>query len=319
MNNSKLVKLAPLVVFAAATMWGTVGMCTRYLYSIGFTPYQASMWRALVAGVIILPLMFIKNPGRMNLKSVKHLGYFVISGTFGLALCYSAYFLTIQASTLAVAAVMLYSSPIMVLIMARFIFKEKLTPKKIVSLIAAFAGCIIMSGILTGGAGALSFKGMIIGFLSGLGYALYNIGSRLALSKYDTFVVTAYTFLFTVLGMIPFTIGDSTGPMMAEHPLSILVVIIMGTFCTLIPYTIYVLALNYVEVGKASVIAFAEPVVATFLGVIFYHEELTFTNIIAILLILLSVLVVSVSFGKKKEAGSRELEAESLELEDAEI
>lgn len=301
MKTSKLAVLGPVIVLAAAVMWGLVGLCTRYLYSIGFTPFQASMWRALVAGMIILPLMFIKNPGRMNLKSFKHLGYFVISGTFGLALCYSSYFLTIQASTLAVAAVMLYSSPIMVMIMARFIFKEALTKRKIISLIAAFAGCILMSGILTGGAGALSPVGLLIGFLSGFGYALYNIGSRLALGKYDTYVVTAYTFLFTVLGMIPFTIGDSTGPMMIEHPFSILVVIIMGTICTLIPYTLYVLGLNYVEVGKASVIAFAEPVTATILGLIFFGERLSLPTVIAIILILISVLVVSVNFGKKKE------------------
>jgi drug/metabolite transporter (DMT)-like permease len=291
MKNNKLARLAPLVVLAAAMMWGTVGMCTRYLYAIGFTPYQASMWRALAAGAIILPFMFLKHPGEMKLKSIRHLGYFLISGTFGLALCYTAYFLTIQASTLAVAAVMLYSSPIMVLIMARVIFKEALNPEKIFSLITAFAGCILMSGILTGGAGALSFKGMIIGFLSGLGYALYNIGSRLALSKYDTFAVTAYTFLFTVLGMIPFTFRGATGPMMTGHPFSILVLIIMGTVCTLVPYTIYVLALNYVEVGKASVIAFAEPVTATFLGLVFFHERLDLINVIAILLILLSVVV----------------------------
>ena len=300
MKNSKQAALAPLVVLAAAMMWGTVGMCTRYLYAISFTPYQASMWRALVAGAIILPLMFVRRPGDMKLKSIKHLGYFVISGTFGLALCYTAYFLTIQASTLAVAAVMLYSSPIMVLIMARIIFREKLMTRKIISLIAALAGCILMSGILTGGADALSFKGMIIGFLSGLGYALYNIGSRLALTKYDTFVVTAYTFLFTVLGMIPFTFSGATGPMMAEHPFSIFVLIIMGTVCTLIPYTLYVLALNNVEVGKASVIAFAEPVTATFLGLIFFHEVLTMNSIIAILLILFSVVVVSVDIRKKK-------------------
>lgn len=293
MNTSKLSNLAPLIVALAAALWGIVGIFTKHLYGLGFSPLQTSMLRCFVAAVVIVPVLLFHDRKKMRLHSAKHLLYFVLSGTLGLALCYFAYFTTIQTATLSVAVVMLYSAPIMVTLMAAVLFKEKITPIKMVSLIFAFAGCVLMSGILGGSDVALSWTGLFIGFLSGLGYALYSIGSRMALLHYDTTTVTAYTFIFAVLGLLPLTPIRATVDLFVANPIAIASALGLGLLSTLIPYTIYVLALNYIEVGKAAVLSFIEPVTATVLSVTLFHEALGLNGVIAIILILVSVILMN--------------------------
>ena len=309
MKSKNLAALGPFIVMLAAILWGSVGIFTKYLYSAGFTPFQASMLRCLVATVIIVPIMIIRSRKQLKLRSWKDLLFFVISGTFGLALCYTAYFITIQQSTLSIAAVMLYSSPIMVTIMAAFLFKEKITVKKAVSIILAFTGCIIMSGILGGSGVTLTAVGVLIGFLSGFGYALYNIGSRMALKYYSTYAVTTYTFIFATIGMIPFTPIKETASLMAANPTTIAVALGLGILSTLIPYTLYVLALNYVEVSKASVIAIIEPVAATIIGMFAFDEALTVNTVVAMIIILLSVLVSNMKSKEEKLAAAEAAKA----------
>ncbi|MBR6700325.1 MAG: EamA family transporter [Firmicutes bacterium] len=312
MKSKNLAALGPFIVMLAATLWGSVGIFTKYLYSVGFTPFQASMLRCSVAAVIIVPIMLIAARNQLKLRSWKDLLFFVISGTFGLALCYTSYFITIQQSTLSIAAVMLYSSPIMVTIMAAVLFKEKITVPKAVSIILAFTGCIVMSGILGGAGISLTITGLLIGFLSGFGYALYNIGSRMALKHYSTYAVTTYTFIFATLGMLPFTPLKKTVTMLAADPLSIGAALGLGILATLIPYTLYVLALNYVEVSKASVLAIIEPVAATIIGLIAFNEALTFNTVVAMVIILCSVLVANI---KSKKTVSISIVEQPAEIE----
>lgn len=298
MKSKNLTTLGPFIVMLAATLWGSVGIFTKYLYSAGFTPYQVSMLRCSIAAILIVAIMLIAARKQLKLRSWKDLLFFVLSGTFGLALCYTSYFITIQQSTLSIACVMLCSAPIMITIIAAVLFKEKITVPKAVSIILAFTGCVIMSGILSGAGVSLSITGLLIGFLSGFGYALYNIGSRLALQHYSTYAVTTYTFIFATLGMLPFTQLKQTVTLLAADPLSIAAALGLGILATLIPYTLYVLALNYVEVSKASVLAIIEPVVATLIGLFAFNEALTLNTVIAMIIILASVLVANMKSKK---------------------
>ncbi len=300
--NQKLLSFAgPVLVLFAAAMWGTVGIFTKQLYSYGFSPIQISFFRVFVSTIIIFPYMFIRHPKDMKIRSKKDLLFFLVSGTFGLALTYTTYFMTIQVSTLSIAAVMLYSAPIIVTILAAILFKEKLTITKLLSIVLSFTGCIVMSGILGGAVVTLSFVGILIGFTSGLGYALYSIGSRYALKVYSTYAVSAYTFAFATIGLLPFINIKATANLLVANPPAVLAILEMGIMCTLVPFTIYVIALTYVEVSKASIISIIEPVVATLVGVIMFNEVVTSNVIISIAIILASVVVANVDFKRKSE------------------
>ena len=211
------------------------------------------------------------------------MGTGVISLTF-FSLCY---FYTILESGASVAVILLYTSPIFVLLMSVLFFKEKITFVKIVALILTFAGCVLVSGV--GSSSGLSAKGFFIGLCAGFGYALYSIFSRLALKKYDSLTVTFYTFLFSSISIIPFC-SISAIPVLIDSK-TIFLSCGIAVLCTVLPYIFYTIGLSGLETGKAAILVTVEPLVATIIGFLLWKEDFSVIKLIGIVAILGAVLL----------------------------
>ena len=62
--------------------------------------------------------------------------------------------------------------------------------------------------------------------------------------------------------------------------------LVFGVVSTALPSTLFTYALNTIENGKASIIASVEPLVATFLGILIYHEKMSVGGVVGMILIL---------------------------------
>lgn len=60
------------------------------------------------------------------------------------------YFRSQQVSSLAVAAILLYTAPTFVVILSAILWKDKITKRKLLALVLAFLGCCFVAGILNG-------------------------------------------------------------------------------------------------------------------------------------------------------------------------
>ena len=67
----------------------------------------------------------------------------------------------------------------------------------------------------------------------------------------------------------------------------------IGLVSTLAPFCFYTTGLKYTEPGKASVMAFVEPMVATLIGIFILHQKITITGIVGILLIFISIVILN--------------------------
>ena len=74
--------------------------------------------------------------------------------------------------------------------------------------------------------------------------------------------------------------------------------IAFGLVSTVFPYLAYTLGLEYVENGRASIIASVEPVVATLFGVFVFREKLTLMNLLGMILVLGAIVLCNT---KRKE------------------
>lgn len=72
----------------------------------------------------------------------------------------------------------------------------------------------------------------------------------------------------------------------------------LGLISTLMPFILYTSGLKYVEAGKASVLAFAEPMVAAAAGIVIFNEELNIKNVCGILLIFFAIVLLNIPVGK---------------------
>ena len=280
-------KLAPFLVILAGCLWGTMGIFVRHLNAIGLEAMEIVEARAVLtaAAMFAALVLFRRDLLRVNIRD---LWVFAGGGIVSVILFNFCYFQTIQRASLSTAAILLYTSPVFVLLLSVPLFGEKLTKKKILCLMLAITGCALSSG-LAGGM-ALSPMTLLFGLGSGFGYGLYSIFSRFALQKgYHPITITAYIFLFGALGGIPLTdfgqlirVAGADGSNLAYLGAYTLVT-------TIVPYISYTTGLQQVENGVAAVLACIEPVMATVFGIFFFSEMPDLSGWLGILLVLIAL------------------------------
>ena len=201
-------------------------------------------------------------------------------------------------TSLAVAAVLLYTSPIFVMLFSAVLFHEALTPRKLVALVVTFIGCVFVAGVF-GGENAYSPLGIFIGICSGVGYALYSIFGRFALEKgYSSVTISEYTFVFATISAVPLSMIWQAAPLLAQ-PQTLVGALGIGVLCCVFPFILYTQGLAGVETGKAAILATMEPAVAAVLSFLLYRESLFNLKGVGILLIFAAVAMLNQPAKKK--------------------
>ena len=300
MNKDIMKKAAPFLVLAAGILWGTMGLYVRRLNNLGFTTIEIVAVRSVVTAVLLLAVLFFYNRELLKIR-IKDIWCFVGTGIFSIVFFNYCYFKAITMTSLSVAAVLLYTAPAIVMVLSTFLFHEKITLVKVLSLLATFAGCVFVTG-LVGDAGSLSVNGVLVGLGAGFGYALYSIFSRYALERgYHSLTISFYTFLFAAVAVLPLADVSIIYKTCEEDFRMLGFYLIFGLVSTVMPYITYTLGLTAMENSKASIIASVEPVAATVLGILVFHEKMTISNLIGIVLVIGAIVVCNVegsSIGK---------------------
>lgn len=278
-------------VIGAAALWGTMGLFVRNLTGMGITQAQIVLLRVLVSSVTLLPVLLIKDKKLLKVR-LKDLWCFVGTGIVSLTLFNLCYFTAMQYTTLSVAAVLLYTSPAFVMLLSAVLFRERLTISRLGALVLVFAGCVMVTGVIGSGAAGITLPGVLYGLGSGVAYALYSIFGRYALNRgYDSFTITFYTFVFSIIGCVP--IADVGTLVTKMSPALILWAIGVGVITGVLPYLLYTKGLAEMDNGTASVLATLEPAVATLVGVIVFREAFGWYNLVGICLLFAGILVLS--------------------------
>ena len=247
--------------------------------------------RAMASASCITLVMLWKGLGQLRIDW-RDCWMFVGTGIFSLVFFNFCYFNCIQSSSLAVAALLLYTAPAFVMLMSLLLFGESFTAKKALALVCTFIGCGCVTGAFEGGL-KLTLSGLFYGLGSGFGYALYSIFGKYAVQKYSSLTITAYTFYFAVLAAVPLAGFDSV----AVSKINLTTIggsLGLGLVCAVIPYLLYTNGLEQVEPGQASILATIEPFVAAAVGILCFAEPMTMSKAVGMLLIFCSIVILNI-------------------------
>lgn len=291
MEQENRERRAVVDVLIAATAWGCLGIFTRYLAGFGMSPLAVAFFRSFASALMLAGYLGIRSRATFRIR-LRDLWMFVGTGFVSIGLFNCFYFATQNLTTLSVAAVLLYTSPFFVILMSKLFFKERITVQKVVALILAFVGCLFVTGMIGGGVQTLAPIAVATGLASAFCYALYSIFGRVALSHYEPMTVTFYSLFVSAasLGIIFGATGAEVPPIQWEMVAGICG---LGFFSTVIPYIFYTRGLQVLAPSKASVLAFAEPMVATIVGIVIMHEPLTVPAMIGIALIFGGIVILN--------------------------
>lgn len=291
MKRDSSSKKSIFCVLAAGMLWGCMGILVRTMNEGGFDSLEVTAFRSFVTTICMLTGMLLFNRKELKIR-LKDLWCFAGTGICSITFFNVCYFSCMKYTTLSVAAILLYTAPSFVIVMSAFLFKEKMTVRKTVALLLAFAGCVFVSGGFEGA--GIGPAGLFTGLGAGIGYALYSIFGKYALQKgYSSYTITTYTFLFALLGTLPFIRIRHLSECIVAGADRLPFATVMAVLTTVIAYLLYTYGLKGMENGKASIVASIEPVMASLIGFLLYKEAMQPMGILGMVLVLISCILVA--------------------------
>ena len=248
------------------------GTLSPFVRNISVSSGELALYRAILAAVCIGGyLLFSKQP--IHLKSIrKELILLLLSGGamgFNWILLFEAY----KYTTVSVATLSYYFSPVIVTIACPLLFREKLTQKQLICFVMSTIGLILITVTGNMSAGGRDLIG--IGF--GLGAAVLY-ATVVLLNKFIKNVAgihrTFLQFLSAILVLVPYvalTSGVTLGAMNATGWVCLLVV---GLIHSGIAYCLYFSSLTDLPGQKAAILSYIDPLVAVVISVTVLGEAL---------------------------------------------
>jgi drug/metabolite transporter (DMT)-like permease len=123
-QKSAADRFAPLLILTAGSMWGSMGLFVRVLGKTGCSNAEIVFLRAIVTAVCLLAYLAVYDRSLFRIR-LKDLWCFLGTGLLSIVFFNICYFTTITLTSLAVAAVLLYTAPAIVIVLSAFLFRKR--------------------------------------------------------------------------------------------------------------------------------------------------------------------------------------------------
>ena len=288
-----------LSTFVGGTLWGINGVMGNYLFlNKNVTTPWLIPYRLILAGFLLLGYLYYKKGSKIFdvLKNPKDLFQIVLFGFIGMLGTQYTYFSAIQFSNAAIATVLTYFGPTLVLIYMCLREKRKPLKYEIVSICLSSFGVFLLAthGDIT--SLQISFKALVWGILSALSVVFYTVQPESLLKKYGASIVVAWGMM---IGGIFITFVTKPWNISVTFDfVTFLVLMLIIVFGTIIAFILYLTGVNIIGPTKASIIACIEPVAATICAILFLGVTFDFLDLIGFICIISTIFIVAY-FDKK--------------------
>ncbi len=267
-----------LGLLCMVSIWGSNFLIAKYALAF-FRPMTIASFRIIFATIaFFLVWLFTKGSERISARDHTRIALCAFTGVF---LNQILFILGLSYTTPAHAALIVGTIPIFVFIFAGKFLKEGLLSRKGSGIFISFAGVTILTKIWEANFHSSHIFGDLLILTNAIAFAVYTVLGKSIVSKYRPINVTAVVYFYSVFMMIPFyphalqDIPFATIPFSAYIALAFVVI-----FSTFVAYIIYYWALSRIEASKAATIIYMQPLIATFLSLMFGFESFSLNLLI---------------------------------------
>ena len=303
MKNKKL--MGSIFVLISGVLWGHTCYFSNNLSDLGMSKSGIGMLRLCISFILMLVYMLVFHRSKMKMPP-KALVFSILGGLIGMVTCSVVYFYAIEMTGASVAAVLMYTAPSFTIIISRFVFKEIITVKKLICLMLAFLGSVMVSGLFNGNQANVQIVGILIGVFVGLCYALYGIFSSLAMNnKAEPEGVTLYALTASSVAMLIFTACIGQLPLTVDIFLHSKKAFALASgqaiFNCVLPYILFTVGVKYTGPSNASIMSTTELVVAAMIGAVSFGERIGIIGYTGIAVVILSIVILNIEKPLKKK------------------
>lgn len=289
------MKKYKLGLIIAMLIWGSIGIFVRY---IDFTSSQIALVRAIVGSIFLIVFSLISKEHLSKEKIKSNLLVLVACGIclgFNWIFLFQAYNYT----TISTATICYYLAPIIVMFVSPVLLKEKLTPVKVLCILAAMIGMLCIVGIDKSNMGGNNIVGIIYGLSAACLYAGVVILNKFLkdISGRDSSVVQLSVAAIFLLPYVIFTEKISLTGVSSQ---SIILLLIVGIVHTGIAYLIYFTVIQKLESQTVAIYSYVDPISAIIMSAIILSESMSLLQILGGILILGSTFISEIYSNKIK-------------------
>ncbi len=290
------------MVFVTGVLWGTIGLFSTILSHLGMDSSAVAFYRLVSASLLLIPVLLIKGKG-LSLFRISKRGLIscVLIGFISQAFYNLFYMRAIELGGMAVAAVLLYTSPIFVAIMSVLFFKEPLTRNKIIAILVNIAGCVLT--VTGGNFSEIKITGMalLMGVAAGFTYGTLPVFSRFGADDENPFTSSFYGLALGAF-LLFFLVPPSNGIGTAWTWQIVLTLIGFGIVPSALAYIIYFAGLSKIEeTSVVPVLASVETVAASIIGAIVFGQSLSPGKVAGIALVVISIFIMNLKPAASKK------------------
>lgn len=284
--------LGSIYLAVAASIWG--GMFVAVKIAVVYIPPIPLVWmRFLIAIIVLMGVALYQHKSlKVNRKDLLLLiGVGVLGHTISIVTQeYGTMYSTAQMGSVITSA-----TPAFMLIFAVWLLKEKMTLRKIFSIILSTVGVILIAGV--DNVDTSKQLGALFSTIAALTWGLMSVMLKLVPSRYSPLIVNIYAVITAIVCLTPLnlpTVELLPWDKILNSPEVIFSVIYMGAISTSIAFLLWNKGLLLMDAGSSGLFFFFQPVVGTLLGWLILDEQVTLSFWLGSALVFIGVFLVTV-------------------------
>ncbi len=283
-----------LAIFAANAIFGLGVPVTKALLDDWVTPMGYMASRCVFAAVIFWVIAYFmpKEP-----VEKRDLVVIMLAGLLGFVISQTLTAWALDFTTPVYYSLVAAMTPVAVMILAAIFLKENITAVKIVGVLLAIAGALLMLFISwQSGTGKNDLLGIFLTVLSMLTWAVYLIVTRKLSAKYSSVTQMKYVFLVSAIVTLPialFTEPQQRLYSSAWEWSGVIEMAFIVLFATVLGYFLIPYAMKFLRATTVSIYTNIQPVVASLVAIAIGQDVMSWDKPVAAVLVLLGAYIVT--------------------------
>lgn len=272
-----------LKIIFAMMIWGTVGV---FVKNIPLNSIEIAFYRSIIGAIFIIILSIVKKEKWDKEDLREDLKVLIPSGIAlgaGWVLLFQGY----KNTSISIATLSYYIAPVFIVILSIIVLKEKITLKKILCIIVAIIGLLLVLDIKN--IGNIGDNNHLLGIsysvLAAVFYAIVVILNKF-IKKLTGFKVTIVQLLVSAIILLPLTIMNSTRSLLSLDALSLGLLLFVGIVHTGIAYLLYFSSVKEIEGQSIAILSYMDPIFALLIAGLFLGEKMSIIQLFGGILIL---------------------------------
>ncbi|PKD21496.1 multidrug transporter [Salegentibacter salinarum] len=291
MDNKRI--LAIFAAIGASAIYGLNHTIAKGVMPTYIEPFGFIFLRVFGAAVLFWGISFLGPKEKIATSDWPRI---LGCAVFGMVINMLFFFKGLSLSTPINSSVIVTLSPVMVLILASVLIRERITLLKTLGIIVGLAGALVLvlfSAESTGNAPNIPM-GNVLFIVNAFSYGLYLILVKPLTAKYHAFTLMKWLFLIGVIINFPITIGEFTDVNWTSLPFDAIwkmAFVVAGT--TFSTYLLNIYALKQLSASTISVFIYMQPLIAITYAILTGADQLNMVKIVAAILVFVGVYMVT--------------------------